>query len=50
MLGEQHQGALSDEDVTEVWAAAKSAAISKVIQLKGGARGAEASNPDEKEV
>jgi hypothetical protein len=28
-LGEQHQGALSDEDVTEVWAGAKLEAISR---------------------
>jgi hypothetical protein len=49
-LGEQHKGALSDEDVTEVWSAAKSEAISKVRKLKGGAKGAEAPNPDEEEV
>ena len=40
-LGEQHQGALSDEDVTEVWLAAKSEAISKVRRTKGGAKGAD---------
>ena len=49
-LGEQHQGALSDEDVAEVWLAAKSEAISKVRRTKGGAKGAEAHCPDEKEV
>ena len=49
-LGEQHQGVLSDEDVTEVWLTAKSEAISKVRKMKGGAKGAEAPNPDEKEV
>ena len=49
-LGKQHQGALSDEDVTEVWLAAKSEAISKVRRMKGGAKGAEAHCPDEKEV
>jgi hypothetical protein len=40
-LGEQHQGALSDEDVTEVWLAAKSEAISKVRRTQDGAKGAE---------
>jgi hypothetical protein len=40
-LGEQHQGTLSDEDVTEVWLAAKSEAISKVRRTKGGAKGAD---------
>jgi hypothetical protein len=40
-LGQQHQGSLSDEDVTEVWLAAKSEAISKVRKMKGGAKGAE---------
>lgn len=49
-LGEQHQGALSDEDVAEVWLAAKSEAISKVRRTKGGAKGAEAHCPDVKEV
>jgi hypothetical protein len=49
-LGEQHQDALSDEDVTEVWLAAKSEAISKVRRTQGGAKGAEAHSPDEKEV
>ena len=49
-LGEQHQGALSDEDVTEVWLAAKSEAVSKVRRTKGGVKGAEAHCPDEKEV
>ncbi len=29
-LGDQHQGSLSDEDVTEVWLSAKSEAIRKV--------------------
>jgi hypothetical protein len=33
-LGEQHQGVLSDEDVAEVWLAAKSEAISKVRRTK----------------
>ena len=46
-LGEHHQGALSDEDVAEVWLAAKSAAISKVRRTKGGAKGAEAHCPDD---
>jgi len=36
MLGEQHQGALSDEDVTEVWAAAKLEEISKVKKMFKG--------------
>ena len=49
-LGEKHQGVLSDEVVTEVWLASKSEAISKVRKMKGGAKGAEAPNPDEKEV
>ena len=49
-LGEQHQGALSDEDVAEVWLAAKSEAISKVRRTKGGAKGVEAHCPDVKEV
>jgi len=49
-LGEQHQGALSDEDVAEVWLAAKSEAISKARRTKGGAKGAEAHCPDVKEV
>jgi hypothetical protein len=35
-LGVQHQGTLSDEDVTEVWLTAKSEAISKVRRTKGG--------------
>ena len=34
-LGEQYQGALSDEDVTEVWAAANLEAMSKVRKMKG---------------
>ena len=42
--------ALSDKDVTEVWAAAKLEAILKVRKMKGGVKGAEAHNPDEKEV
>ena len=50
MLGEQHQGALSDEDVTEVWLASKSESISKVRRTKCGVKGAEAHCPDEKEV
>ena len=49
-LGEQHEGVLWDEDVTEVWSAAKSEEITKVRKLKGGAKGAEGPNPDEKEV
>jgi hypothetical protein len=49
-LGEQHQGTLSDGDVTEVWLAAKSEAISKVRRTKGGTNGAEAHCPDEKEL
>ena len=49
-LGEQHQGALSDEVVTEVWAESKSESISKSRKLKDGAKGAEAPNPDEKEA
>jgi hypothetical protein len=49
-LGEQHQGALSNEDVVEVWLAVKSEAISKVRRTKGGAKGAEAHCPDVKEV
>jgi hypothetical protein len=49
-LGEQHQGALADKDVAEVWLAAKSEAISKVRRTKGGAKGAEAHCPDEKEM
>jgi hypothetical protein len=36
--------------VTEVWLTAKSEAISKVRRTKGGAKGAEAHCPDEKEV
>ena len=48
-LGNQHQGVLSDEDVTEVWAAAKLQAIRKVRKIKDGVKGAEAPNPDEKE-
>jgi hypothetical protein len=49
-LGEPHQGALSDEGVTEVWLTAKSEAISKVRRTKGGAKGVEVHCPDEKEV
>ena len=49
-MGEQHQGALSDEDVTEVWSVAKSEAIRKTERTKDGAKGAEAHSPDEKEV
>jgi hypothetical protein len=49
-LGEKLQGALSDEDVAEVWLTAKSEAISKVSRTKGGAKGAEAHCPDVKEV
>ncbi len=49
-LGEKHQGALSDEDVTEVWLTAKSEAIIKVRRTKGGSKGAEAHCPDAKEV
>ena len=40
-LGQEHHGALSDEDVTEEWAAPKSEAISKVRKLKDGTRGEE---------
>ena len=36
--------------MTEVWSAAKSEEITKVRKLKGGAKGAEGPNPDEKEV
>ena len=36
--------------MTEVWAAAKLQAIRKVRKMKGGVKGAEAPNPDEKEV
>ncbi len=50
MLGDEHQGALSDEDVAEVWLVAKSEAISKVRRTKCGAKGAEAHCPDVKEV
>ena len=46
-LGEEHQGDLSDEDVTEVWLTAKSEAIRKARRTKSGARGAEAHSPDE---
>ena len=49
-LGEQYQGALSDEDMTEVWESAKLEAIRKVRKMKGGWKGVEAPNPDEKEV
>ncbi len=49
-LGEQHQGALSDEDVAEVWLPAKSEDISKVRRTKGGTKGTEAHCPDAKEV
>ena len=44
-LGEQHQGTLSDEDVTEVWAVEQSEVIRKVRKLKGGMRGEETLNP-----
>jgi hypothetical protein len=49
-LGEQHQGALWDEDVTEAWLAAKSEAINKVRRTKGGTKGTGVHCPDEKEV
>jgi hypothetical protein len=49
-LGAQHQGALSDEVVTEVWLAAKSEAISQVRRTKDGTKGTETHCPDEKEV
>ena len=49
-LERQHQSALSDEDVTEVWSAAKLEAIRKVRKMKGEVKGTEAPNPDEKEV
>ena len=42
--------AAKSEVVTEVWLAAKSEAIRKVRKMKGGAKGAAAHNPDEKEV
>jgi hypothetical protein len=48
-LGEQHQGVLSDEDVTEVWLTSKSEEISKVRRTQGGVKGAETHSPDEKE-
>ena len=35
-LERQHQSALSDEDVTDVWAAAKLEAIRKVRKMTGG--------------
>ena len=37
-LERQHQSALSDEDVTDVWAAAKLEAIRKVRKMKGGVK------------
>ena len=46
-LGKEHQGVLSDEDVTEVLLVAKSEAISKVRKMKVGTKGEEATNPDE---
>jgi hypothetical protein len=49
-LGEQHEGALSDEDVTEVWLTTKSESIIKVRRTKVGTKGAEAQCPHEKEV
>ena len=49
-LGEQHQGSLSDEDVTDVWVPAKLEAIRKVGKMKGGVKGTEAPNLDKKEV
>jgi hypothetical protein len=49
-LGEKHQGALLDEDVTEVWLAAKSEPIRKVRRSKDGTKGTETHCPDEKEV
>jgi hypothetical protein len=49
-LGEQHQGALSDEDVAEVLLATKSETIIKVRRTKGGVKGVEAHCPDVKEV
>ena len=36
---EQHQGTLSDEDVTEVWVTEKLEVISKVTKLWVGTRG-----------
>ena len=35
-LGEQLQGTLSNEDVTEVWEEAQSETINKVRKVKGG--------------
>jgi hypothetical protein len=49
-LGERHQGALSDEDMTKVWLEAKSEAISKVRRTKSGVKEAEAHCPDTKEL
>ena len=49
-MGKEHQGTLSDEDVTEVWTEEKLEAIRKVRKMKNGVKGAEAPNPDEKEV
>ena len=49
-LERQHQSALSDEDVTEVWAATKLESIRKVRQMKDGVKEAEEPHPDEKEV
>ena len=49
-LGGQHQGVFSNEDVTEVWAVAKSETINKVRNLKIGTKGEEVPHPDEEEV
>ena len=49
-LGEQHQGTLSDEDVTGVWLTEKSEVINQVRRTKGGVKGTEVHCPDEKEV
>ncbi len=49
-LGEEHQGDLSDEDVTEVWLTVKSEAIKKVRRTKDGEKGEEVHCPDEKEM
>jgi hypothetical protein len=46
-LGEEHQGDLLDEDVTEVWLKVKSEKIIKVRRTKGGAK---RHRSDEKEV
>jgi hypothetical protein len=47
--GEEHQGALSDEHLTELWLSAKSETIGKVRRTKVGAKGVESHSTDEKE-